>query len=680
MAAIRCQWGHVHATVAEVRACAAGREPDRGPDPEWDYDDGGEPDGEREPVAERAPDRVPAASAAGGDPASWAGPDWLGRDAIVAPGQAVPEPWAAAPAVAVADLRADPAGALASLWERRHARRRTVFVLEGDPPPPVVLTGPAWRHPPDLLLADDVLTHLVTSNAVDLRPGRAPWPWADRAVAAGADLGGPADVVLPDGTPAWCDGGPPTPFVARDGVAVVPRVALERGRLTSAGGAGRADAELAPDQAAAVHHEGGAARVIAPAGSGKTRVLTARARHLLTGWNVPPSALCLVAFNTRAADEIRQRTTDLSGLHVRTLNALGLAILDGTPPFAARTRSRRSDVLAETAVRALLDTLVTPVRAAGTDPIATWIAALGDVRLRLRDPAVVEADYGGDVDGLPEVVDRYRRALADRGAVDFDEQIIGAIELLLRDPDVRASAQRACRFLLVDEFQDLAPAHLLLLRLVAAPELSVFGVGDDDQTIYGFSGATPEWLIGYDRLFPGAGHHPLDGQLPVPARRGGGHRPAPGPQRPAGGQGDPPGGWYPGPHGAPRRRCHRGHGRERGRRRSATGAEPADVVVLGPRGLGAARPAGGAPPPGHPRRPGRRPAPGCSAPASGRRWRGSASPVPRGAWPPPTWPRRRGDRRRGGHARSSGGSPSRPTCAACAPSRGGSRPTAIAPR
>ncbi len=256
-------------------------------------------------------------------------------------------------------------------------------------------------------------------------------------------------------------------------------------------------------------HEGGAARVIAPAGSGKTRVLTARARHLLTHRHVPASALCLVAFNTRAADEIRERTSDLPRLHVRTLNALGLAILDGAPPFGPRRRDRRLDVLAETDVRAILDALVTPARAAGTDPIATWIAALGDVRLRLRDPALVEADYGGDVDGLPGVVERYRDLLAERGAVDFDEQIIASIELLLRDPEARATAQRACRFLLVDEFQDLAPAHLLLLRLVASPELSVFGVGDDDQTIYGFSGATPEWLIGYDVLFPGAGHHPL---------------------------------------------------------------------------------------------------------------------------------------------------------------------------
>ncbi len=69
----------------------------------------------------------------------------------------------------------------------------------------------------------------------------------------------------------------------------------------------------------------------------------------------------------------------------------------------------------------------------------------------------------------------------------------------------------------MDEFQDLAPAHLLLVRLLGGPELSVFGVGDDDQTIYGFSGATPAWLIGYRELFPGAGDHPLTVNYRCPA-------------------------------------------------------------------------------------------------------------------------------------------------------------------
>ncbi len=64
--------------------------------------------------------------------------------------------------------------------------------------------------------------------------------------------------------------------------------------------------------------------------------------------------------------------------------------------------------------------------------------------------------------------------------------------------------------LLVDELQDLTPAHVLLLRLLAAPDAAVFGVGDDDQTIYGYNGADPSWLIDFDRWFPGAGDHSLE--------------------------------------------------------------------------------------------------------------------------------------------------------------------------
>ena len=82
--------------------------------------------------------------------------------------------------------------------------------------------------------------------------------------------------------------------------------------------------------------------------------------------------------------------------------------------------------------------------------------------------------------------------------------------MLLAEPETRAAAQAACRLLLVDEFQDLTPAHVLLIRLLSAPDLAVFGVGDDDQTIYGYTGASPDWLIGYAELFPGSGSHALE--------------------------------------------------------------------------------------------------------------------------------------------------------------------------
>ena len=143
---------------------------------------------------------------------------------------------------------------------------------------------------------------------------------------------------------------------------------------------------------------------------------------------------------------------------------------------------------------------------ANTDTVVPYLEALGAVRLGLRTPAEVEEAHP-DASGIAEGFDRYRQALADAGALDFDEQIYRAIEILLTDPAARARVQERCRYLLVDEFQDLNPAHLLLIRLLCAPSYDCFGVGDDDQVLYGYSGATPEYLVDYDRYFPGAAHH-----------------------------------------------------------------------------------------------------------------------------------------------------------------------------
>lgn len=524
MATISCgHCGGVHATVAEVRACArsgAHHAPSPVPGQAELPLAAGPGAGAEAPTRPASAPHLPAPRQALPPRADhFAGPEALGRGAVVAPGQPAPAPWADVPRYHL-DLDAPAEAArtaqlLEALLGHGHRRERVVVELAGDGapdrPPLVALHGDAWQHPATLLVHDELLHHLVWANAVDLRrPDQPRWAWAEAAVAAGATAGGPADVVLADGTPAWCDGGPLVRFGAGtlgEGVALVHRIALERGRTTPLGD-GRPRADLAPDQLAAVAHGTGAARIIAPAGSGKTRVLTERARHLLRDWKVPADALCLVAFNERAAGEMRERTADLEGLQVRTLNALGFAILDGRAGFARR--GGRYQVLDERAVRDVLATLVEVPRRLNTDPLAPWVEALSQVRLGLRSPAEVEEQYAGDVEGLGDVLVRYRAVLRERHALDFDEQIVGAIEALLAEPETRAAAQRRCRLLLVDEFQDLSPAHLLLVRLLASPDLACFGVGDDDQTIYGFSGATPEWLIRYDQLFPGAGDHPLE--------------------------------------------------------------------------------------------------------------------------------------------------------------------------
>ena len=262
------------------------------------------------------------------------------------------------------------------------------------------------------------------------------------------------------------------------------------------------DADLAADQLAAVDHRSGPARVIAPAGSGKTRVLTERLRHLHVDRGYEPSTVLAVAYNKQAQLEMEARTAAFRP-RVRTLNSLGLWVV-------AEHRGGSPPVLDEPDVRRMIDALLPGrrQRRANTDPIGPYIEGLTAIRLGLTDPEVVEASRD-DVAGLAELFPAYRRRLAERRAVDFDEQVYAAVEALLRDGPFRRSMQRSCRHLLVDEFQDLTPAHVLLLRLLAIPALDVFGVGDDDQCIYGYAGADPAFLIDYGQLFPGATPHPL---------------------------------------------------------------------------------------------------------------------------------------------------------------------------
>ena len=447
-----------------------------------------------------APEPEPVALAPNWD--RLAGPAILGRSVLVRSGDPAPEPWADAPRLVVD--RTD----LTEL-QRIHADR-IAAVLEFDDDLPAddpILQVPLHDLDPQTDVGEERLRHLLTANVVDARIPSAPtFQPITRALAAGASLSEVTDVEGPDG-PLWCDGGPLDWF--DDEHPVVPAVHLAAGLLRPLASA-EPSADLAPDQLAAVRHGGGGARIVAPAGSGKTRVLTERARHLINDRGVDPRSICLVAFNVRAREEMQARTTDLPGLEIRTLNSLALAIANGTGGFATPAgRTRQLQMIDERQVRKLLEPMIKTRRAAMTDPLAVWVEAVGAARLRLRAPHLVEEDFDGDVDGLTTVLPAFREKLQPRGVLDFTEQIIAAIEVLLTDPNARRVARRLCRVLLVDEFQDLAPAHLLLVRLLAGPTADVFGVGDDDQTIYGYTGASPDWLIRFADFFPGARTHDL---------------------------------------------------------------------------------------------------------------------------------------------------------------------------
>ncbi|MFZ6005367.1 MAG: ATP-dependent helicase [Actinomycetota bacterium] len=443
------------------------------------------------------------------------GPLELGRAVIVGAGEGPPAQWAGVPRLVIDEsVLATPADAVSRLHEAWSRREPVVIELAVDPAQfrsPASFADEPWRLGPMLETWPDRLHFLVWSNSYDARGDGEPiWWWARKAARLGAVPSAEVDVVLPDGTPAWIDGGPRSPLhVPLEGAAVVHWETVDLGSLTPQPPPESPQAQLAPDQLEAVEHGSGPACIIAPAGSGKTRVLTERYRHLLVHRGYERRAALALAYNKKAQEEMTERL-DGVGARVQTINAWGYSLL-------GRALGSRPELIDEREVRSILERLVpSKQRRVNTDPIAPYLEGLSLIRLGLRDPRAVE-DSLDDVAGLAAAFEPYRAELRRRGVIDFDEQVFGAVEALLRDGDLRRNVQADHRHLLVDELQDLTPAHVLLVRLAAGPAADVFAVGDDDQSIYGHAGADPRFLIDYPRYFSGADQHALEVNYRCPA-------------------------------------------------------------------------------------------------------------------------------------------------------------------
>jgi superfamily I DNA/RNA helicase len=270
-------------------------------------------------------------------------------------------------------------------------------------------------------------------------------------------------------------------------------------------------ARLAPDQRAAATIPPGPVLCVAPAGSGKTTTLVARIAWLVDG-GVDPASIATLTFNRRAAEELDGRlATALEPLgvppgavRVRTFHALGREILRDAGVAVERLVDR------ETVLREL-DPAIAGAMLARLD------TAFSRLKLDLRaDPALVAADPGAGPVARAWIA--YERALAERGALDFDDLVRRALDCLAGS-DVRRDRWRgSCAHLLVDEAQDLDRSQLDLALLLAAPANHLFLVGDDDQSIYGWRLADVRRLRGLaDSALPGLTRVDLETNYRCPA-------------------------------------------------------------------------------------------------------------------------------------------------------------------
>ncbi|WP_298825596.1 ATP-dependent helicase [uncultured Piscinibacter sp.] len=268
-------------------------------------------------------------------------------------------------------------------------------------------------------------------------------------------------------------------------------------------------ASLNPAQLDAVHHLGGPCLVLAGAGSGKTRVITHKIARLLQA-GYAPGQIAAITFTNKAAAEMRERARSLIGaraakpLVVSTFHSLGVRIL--------REDGQRIGLKEQFSILDSDDVLSILKDAGGS----------GDNALARRWQWAIslwknQGLASGDVDPVHDdervaqrVMQRYEERLAAFQAVDFDDLIGLPVRLLQRDAEVRARWQAQLRYLLVDEYQDTNATQYEMLKLLAGERAMFTAVGDDDQSIYGWRGATIDNLRRLPADFPALKVIPLE--------------------------------------------------------------------------------------------------------------------------------------------------------------------------
>jgi ATP-dependent DNA helicase UvrD/PcrA len=249
--------------------------------------------------------------------------------------------------------------------------------------------------------------------------------------------------------------------------------------------------------------------ILAGAGSGKTRVLTRRIAWLAAEGVMDPRHVLAVTFTRKAAGELSDRLERLGVRRVVTSGTFhGLALAQ----LRRRWRDRGESV------PALLERksrILAPLLGGGPSVGAEAAEVAGEIewaKARLVVPEGYEAAVAAAGRATPRpageiasLYDRYETEKSRRGVIDFDDLLWRLADALDRDAEFAAVIRWRHRHLFVDEFQDVNPAQFRLIRLWLGDRRDLCVVGDDDQAVYGFTGADAGYLVHFARHFPGAG-------------------------------------------------------------------------------------------------------------------------------------------------------------------------------
>jgi DNA helicase-2/ATP-dependent DNA helicase PcrA len=266
---------------------------------------------------------------------------------------------------------------------------------------------------------------------------------------------------------------------------------------------------LNPAQREAVIHFEGPMLVLAGAGSGKTRVLTARIARLIEHHGVDPSRILAVTFTNKAAGEMRERIARLlgeepSGMWSGTFHAIGARILRSSARQVGRTPSftiyDEDDSLS--VVKRVMESQGISAKQWSPKIISSLIS---DAKNALVPPSEYESLAMDPVSrAAAKVYNQLESTLRAANAVSFDDLLVLPVEIFRKDEPTLARYRDRFQFILVDEYQDTNRAQFQFIKMLGSGHGNVVVVGDDDQSIYGWRGADIRNILDFEKEFPSA--------------------------------------------------------------------------------------------------------------------------------------------------------------------------------
>ncbi|PWV94383.1 DNA helicase-2/ATP-dependent DNA helicase PcrA [Paenibacillus cellulosilyticus] len=262
--------------------------------------------------------------------------------------------------------------------------------------------------------------------------------------------------------------------------------------------------QLNDDQVQAVRHGDGPLLTIAGAGSGKTTTLACRAAYLMQVRRVSPRHLLLVTFSRKAADEMKQRLAEIPGVPLRAAQSVEARTFHSFCLQLLRRNGVRSNVLGDDGQQRM--TIKRLLRESGTsfdfEP-ESLLALLSSYKCRLLTASDLPEASPAERE-IKRVLLRYEQWKQAGGMIDFDDLLLLTYNKLSSEPELLAALQDRFHYIMVDEFQDTNTVQYEIVRLIAGERRNLMVVGDDDQTIYSFNGASSEAILSFDKVYPDA--------------------------------------------------------------------------------------------------------------------------------------------------------------------------------